>query len=374
MSAPHASNFYFNEPLSERLNERQDSTASSVSNKSVENPLLGRNPQSLINATTITTTTTRDAATTTTVASHEANLRQRRRPTTGVTFLDDKENHNFPSNSKPVQQSSGMMTPPPLASVSLGTAMEGTFGLGSSYMPRTATYMGVRDRICLPSFSKIILVQLSSSLLSFSSSLFLYLADENCFFLQSATTVEATTNAKSQQAASFPSKERNLGSSKSNCWVLVFGYATAEQYQELLERFSRHGHVVDHCGLCQPGLSNWIAIQYANELEAKKALCHSPVKLSNNIYCGVKPLSDDDAILLHNKNSVLLDNGGDLWGQGGSALDTNGQDSFAATQHRPPRALTENDILLSGQDKPTNRDSNICNRLLRWILGIPQYD
>ena len=172
-SAPHASNFYFNEPLSERLNERQDSTASSVSNKSVENPLLGRNPQSLINATTITTTTTRDAATATTVASHEANLRQRRRPTTGVTFLDDKENHNFPSNSKPVQQSSGMMTPPPLASVSLGTAMEGTFGLGSSYMPRTATYMGVRDRICLPSFSKIILVQLSSSLLSFSPSLFL---------------------------------------------------------------------------------------------------------------------------------------------------------------------------------------------------------
>ena len=134
---------------------------------------------------------------------------------------------------------------------------------------------------------------------------------------------------------------------------------------------------MDHCGLCRPGHSNWIAIQYASELEAKKALCHSVIELSNDIYCGVKPLADDDAIQLHRKNNPHIQNGADLWGQRQNENGTKPAPLKSAegeTERYPKAGLTENDILLVTRDGPQRRESNLCDRLVRWLLGIPQYD
>ncbi|KAL7578075.1 hypothetical protein ACA910_015009 [Epithemia clementina (nom. ined.)] len=378
-SATSASNYFFSSPpLTERLNERKDSTASSVSNKSIENPLLGRDPPTLQVAHKDSTTTTTATATATTAGS-DGNLRHRRRPTTGgVKFRDDKENFQRLAGGslenglcKP-RSNNALMPPPPRASTSLGTANEG-----------------------LPSFS---------SSLSSSSSSFGYHHQRPSS--QGVTNSSATTPLPMLLAnhphhpAPSPIASGYSRHTNNNCWILVFGYATSEQYQELLDLFSRFGHVLDHCGYCQPGRSNWIAIQYANELEAKKALCHSTtVKLNSNIFCGVQPLDDDDEILLHRKHSFnqslfepqpqqqqQFGGGGgvDFWSPAGAesgffnTTKTTTPTLTTTGQFRHPSGLTEEDILLRGRRSsstgPKSRRSNICDRLLRLILGIPEYD
>eukprot|EP00523_Entomoneis_sp_CCMP467_P006211 CAMPEP_0168728068 /NCGR_PEP_ID=MMETSP0724-20121128/5495_1 /TAXON_ID=265536 /ORGANISM="Amphiprora sp., Strain CCMP467" /LENGTH=356 /DNA_ID=CAMNT_0008774905 /DNA_START=43 /DNA_END=1113 /DNA_ORIENTATION=- len=337
--------YFYQPPLADKSNERKESFSSSVSNKSIENPLLGRDPPPLQTETAPpqhnappfsfgAASSANDSSAGTSVFESDGvmGLRHRRRqPGLLPTGADNKENRSLAlmrgggggggGGGVGVRHASPSLAsglpPPPRASYSLGTGMD----------------------------------HVSTNL------------DQH---YHASRGVQSTpmAGASSRATPHTPSvvTENSLVPSTSNCWVLVFGYATNEQYEELLQRFSSFGQVLDHRGLCQPGQSNWIAIQYANELEAKKALCHSTVKLSSNIYCCVQPLADDDPILLHKYPSTLAGSNG-LWSTG-----TTTDVSSAALG-----GLTENDILLKGRIQ-TQREENICTRMLRWVLGVPAYD
>lgn len=131
-SATSGPNFVFSAPLSDRFNESIERTASSVSNKSIENPLLSRDPPALIDP-----------------ISNEGNhLRHRRRGGNGVTFADHNSDDGkvdylrpnaasspFLQNGRtaPLQQTRAFgMPPPPRASISLGTTMDGPVGVPPS--------------------------------------------------------------------------------------------------------------------------------------------------------------------------------------------------------------------------------------------------
>ena len=87
--------------------------------------------------------------------------------------------------------------------------------------------------------------------------------------------------------------------STSGCWVLVYGFSTAEQRKALVVRFRTFGHILDSRS---DNRSNWIAFQYQSPLEVEKARCHQHMALTlkdgNTIYCGVKRLSDNDPVLV----------------------------------------------------------------------------
>ena len=144
-SATSASNYFFTEPHAERLNERKESTASSVSNKSIDNPLLGRDPPSIV------TTSTKDIISTT----YNNNELRHRRPSPSVIFREDKENVQInPSvlnNGTSTKSFHGAIPPPPRASISLGTALEGPLGVVSSnaaYRPPNRSI--VSRKFCVP--------------------------------------------------------------------------------------------------------------------------------------------------------------------------------------------------------------------------------
>lgn len=183
--------------------------------------------------------------------------------------------------------------------------------------------------------------------------------------------------------------------STTGCWVLIYGYCTAAHYQEILQRFSAHGHVLDRRGMCQPGRSNWVALQYESRLQAEKAQCHQHVALADGIFCGVKRLDDRDPILLQ----AVVDNSMGLWTTGGSSatyaltvagdrltltqdrLDGNmfGSANGAANSNGAPAqngGLKEKDILLLPKSKQTGamsssgRKPSLCEKILRWILSV----
>jgi len=149
----------------------------------------------------------------------------------------------------------------------------------------------------------------------------------------------------------------------------VYGYATASQYDEILRRFADYGHILDHRGSCQPGRSNWIALQYESRLQAEKALCHQHLQLIDGVYCGVKRLDDKDPILLQAADTSLSD----LWTKSSSA----GRDSLVPQKldmngGRVNGGLEEKDILLT-YGSPTRLHKHrrsLCERLVRWVLSV----
>jgi hypothetical protein len=175
--------------------------------------------------------------------------------------------------------------------------------------------------------------------------------------------------------------------STTGCWVLIYGYASANHYQEIFRRFTQYGHVLDRRGSCQPGRSNWVALQYESRLQAEKALCHQHVQLADGIFCGIKRLDDNDPILLQAADNSLSG----LWTTTATTMEsdrmmlsneqpesTMNGDATNGGHHQPTSkangVLEEKDILLLPGDRtPTNgggRKGSICENILRWLLSI----
>jgi hypothetical protein len=170
----------------------------------------------------------------------------------------------------------------------------------------------------------------------------------------------------------------------------VYGYATRQHYDEVLAIFESFGRVVDRRGVCRPGVSNWIALQYQSRLEAEKALCHQPVQLSGNVFCGVLRLTHDLKQSLEAEwNSAATETSGiPALAQ---EIDTPKSSLFASTMTStaastispppppPPMALTngatggleEKDILLYGDEREIRRNGqkSVCEQLLGWWFG-----
>lgn len=171
--------------------------------------------------------------------------------------------------------------------------------------------------------------------------------------------------------------------STTGCWVLIYGYASANHYQEIFRRFKQYGHVLDRRGSCQPGRSNWVALQYESRLQAEKALCHQHVQLAGGIFCGIKRLDDNDPILLQAADNSLSG----LWTTTATTTESDGvmllKDQPEPTRSngdvtnggsKPNGVLKEKDILLQADDRaPRNgggRKESLCDKILRWLLSI----
>jgi len=149
-------------------------------------------------------------------------------------------------------------------------------------------------------------------------------------------------------------------------WVLVYGYSTAAQYDEILRVFGQFGVMVQHKGSCAPGRTNWVAVQYASRLEAEKALCHQHLPLADGVFCGVKKLDGNDPILLHTADTALST----LWSRNSGVPESKGTSSNARVG-----ILEEKDVLLEtdreqGDGNLPPRTIGICERFARWVLAI----
>lgn len=163
-------------------------------------------------------------------------------------------------------------------------------------------------------------------------------------------TIVATTESVAPVIAS-------RASSRMGYWVLVYGYSTEEQYQEILRLFRTFGRVLDYQGPCQPGRSNWVALQYETRLDAERARCHQHVQLMDGVFCGVKLLDNNDPFLLRVLQPALSS----LW----SARDT----KITHTAAGDSPANTDKGEILIG---PTRRESDGKNmiRSSEWNSSI----
>lgn len=145
---------------------------------------------------------------------------------------------------------------------------------------------------------------------------------------------------------------------------MVYGFSTTEQYEQVLERFRPHGHILDQRGSSgEARNSNWVALQFESRLQAEKAICHSTVQLSSHIFVGVKRLDDADPILSQASSGSLQE----LWGNSSS---TSGAKRNLLTSEG---GLKEIDILLCHKDDDPVAAAKIhqrslCQRFLLWVF------
>jgi hypothetical protein len=270
---------------------------------------------------------------------------QTRRSPTATALVPLSQNNNTNNSSeglrhrRPEKNSSGFIAPPRASVDSLGAGLDSLKQVGSS----------------------------SSTALTVATT---------------ATTTSPTAQPLTLVSSHhIPSPRRT---STPGCWVLVYGYTSQAQYDEILRRFSSFGHVLDHHGSYALGQSNWIAIRYESRLEAEKALCHQHMRLVDDIFCGVKRLQDNDPILLQAQGS--LDS---LWNSQNKKDAVRGGDDkrFAApdsqgwgTTSSLPRvvnantnSLEEREILLSPNHPAVSagrRRRGVCEEMARWIFAI----
>ena len=93
----------------------------------------------------------------------------------------------------------------------------------------------------------------------------------------------------------------------ADCWVLVFGYHTEAQRQELLQHYGlvEHGNAatsrVREVRLCGP---NAMALRYESPWQVVKALCRTSVTLRDGTVCAVQALSHRDPRLVQSKTTM----------------------------------------------------------------------
>lgn len=69
-------------------------------------------------------------------------------------------------------------------------------------------------------------------------------------------------------------------------WVLVFGYTSSTQFEQIINRFESFGRVTARRGICRPGTTNWVAFQYETIFQAEKALCQHGCLLTDGVLIG----------------------------------------------------------------------------------------
>jgi hypothetical protein len=180
---------------------------------------------------------------------------------------------------------------------------------------------------------------------------------------------------------------------EDNAWVLVYGFSTQSQKEELVLLFDSFGRVIHrHGGVT--ATSNWIAIQYQSRLEAEKALSHRPIELVGPVFCGVERLSPQKRQSLFHASVATttataestapteylpLTNGSASERTGTQVLFTqmvpvttgtsnSNNNGFASSSG----GLEEKDILLYGDESEQLRragQKSICEELLGWWFG-----
>jgi hypothetical protein len=137
-------------------------------------------------------------------------------------------------------------------------------------------------------------------------------------------------------------------------WVLVYGFTSKAQYDEVLRRFDAFGRVVTQRGTGTN--NNWVALHYESNLEAEKALCQQTCVLNDGSVVGVSRMDQ--------KMSQSLD-----WGATITTPAAAGSTTGSATVNKS--GLDESDVLLQEQEASyeSGKRGSVCEKLLSLIFG-----
>lgn len=166
--------------------------------------------------------------------------------------------------------------------------------------------------------------------------------------------------------------DANVSAQPDGFWVLVYGFHTSEQYEEVLEGFRAAGNVIDVKGAPPSGSRNWVALNYESELAVEKAVCKHPVTLKDGCICGVQRLGKDiHSFLLRHKTkystSSESNNTGETTSGAARSLFTNTKKDDATTNDNL-NEMEEDDILMENPERSNERKTK-CESLMAWIYG-----
>lgn len=130
-------------------------------------------------------------------------------------------------------------------------------------------------------------------------------------------------------------------------WVLVYGFSSKAQYDEVLQRFDAFGRVISQRG----GRLNWVSLRYESNLEAEKALCQQPCILSDGSVVGVCRMDQ--------KLTQSLD-----WDTSPASFEGKSGDLHSKSKN----GLEENDVIETGKTERHGKTS-VCEKFLAFIFG-----
>lgn len=128
-------------------------------------------------------------------------------------------------------------------------------------------------------------------------------------------------------------------------WVLVYGFSSKTQYDEVIHRFESFGRIISQ----RSSGSNWVSLRYESYLEAEKALCQQTCILSEGAVMGVSRM---DA-----KLSQTLG-----WDTTPTEVHT------TVASKGMTSVLGEDDVLMSAK-RDNEAKSSVCEKLMAFIFG-----
>lgn len=130
--------------------------------------------------------------------------------------------------------------------------------------------------------------------------------------------------------------------------MLVHGFSSKTQFEEVLRRFESFGKIVSQreCG------RNWVALHYESNLEAEKALCQRKCILSDGNLIGVSRMDE--------RLSQTLE-----WDAGPSSMEVVDQGLSQAVKN----GLGEDDVLLKERSYGEGRGGSVCEKFLAFVFG-----
>eukprot|EP00545_Synedropsis_sp_CCMP1620_P001168 CAMPEP_0119006124 /NCGR_PEP_ID=MMETSP1176-20130426/2123_1 /TAXON_ID=265551 /ORGANISM="Synedropsis recta cf, Strain CCMP1620" /LENGTH=291 /DNA_ID=CAMNT_0006958011 /DNA_START=57 /DNA_END=932 /DNA_ORIENTATION=- len=131
-------------------------------------------------------------------------------------------------------------------------------------------------------------------------------------------------------------------------WVLVYGFSSKSQYEEVLCRFDSFGKVVSKRG----GQLNWVALHYESNLEAEKARCQQTCILSDGCVVGVSRMDQ--------KLSQSLD-----WDATPASVEV----SHGGVPPTAKSGMDEDDVLRKGKAYGNGKNGSVCEKMLAFVFG-----
>jgi hypothetical protein len=209
-------------------------------------------------------------------------------------------------------------------------------------------------------------------------------------FIIQPSAVESSSSSSSSQTTTLSKKQPSIRAldppKEADSWVVVNGYVSEQDFQVISKLFHSFGRVLDMKGAaCRPGVVNWVAFKYASPLQAKKALCHSPICVAQpRVLCSVHPLTPElqEALDWNNNSSDKYNNSSSQQQQtlfltqepsSSSQEDNINTNTSSSLSNNNTSALQEKDILMGYEQVYSDhrhRDANnICEQLLSWWFG-----
>lgn len=152
--------------------------------------------------------------------------------------------------------------------------------------------------------------------------------------------------------------ENTILPSDKKCWVQVYGIDSQEVFERCKEHFSKFGSIIATKGSFVQSRRNWVAFQYQSSLQAQQASSLNVVPITKEMFCGVRPLADDDPLLTESSTGGLKD----IWVT---------SDSMKRSLLASDGGINESDVLLQKKDESEGSNQrSCCERFARLLLKL----